>query len=416
MNGRTAFRGVAFAAAILLACAAAAQEGAPAPAPPPAAAPFAPSEPLGNGPWDLATEEGSIHVSVVAKGLDHPWAMAFVPGGQILVTERAGRLRVIRDGKLDSVAIAGLPPIWRNLMGLALHPDFARNRLVYFSYSKPGEPLREHSTLAVARARWDGGMQLAGVEEIFVADAWFGQPPLPERCCGQGPPAGSFGARIAFGPDGKLYVASGDRNWGERAQDPSVDFGKILRLNDDGTIPDDNPFVGKAAWKPEIFSLGHRNPSALNFHPVTGELWESEFGPRGGGEVNLVRAGGNYGWIDVTQGYHYDGTPAKGVRGVAGMTDPVLVWPAPMPSINPGGLDFYFGGRFPGWQGNLLMATMSRKIVRVAFGPDGQPLHQEDFLTELKQRYRDIKVGPDGNIYVLTDETAGAVLKIEPSA
>jgi glucose/arabinose dehydrogenase len=416
MSGRIACRSVAFAAAILLACAAAAQEGAPAPAPPPAPAPFAPSEPLGDGPWDLQTEEGSIKVSVVAKGLDHPWAMAFLPGGHILVTERPGRLRVIRDGKLDPVAIAGLPPIWRNLMGLALHPDFARNRLVYFSYSKPGDPLPEHSTLAVARARWDGGMRLADVEEIFVADAWFGQPPLPERCCGQGPPAGSFGARIAFGPDGKLYVASGDRNWGERAQDPSVDFGKILRLNDDGSVPADNPFVGKAGWKPEIFSLGHRNPSGLHFHPATGELWESEFGPRGGGEVNLIRPGGNYGWIDVTQGYHYDGAPAKGVRGVPGMIDPVLTWPAPAPSINPGGLDFYLGDRFPGWSGDLLMATMSRSILRASFGANGQPAHQERFLTELRQRYRDIKIGPDVNLYVLTDETAGAVLKIEPGA
>lgn len=383
------------------------------PAQPAAATPFAPSVPLGDGPWVLPTQQGQVRVSVVAKGLDHPWAMAFVPGGDILLTERPGRLRVIRQGKLDPVAIAGLPPIWRNLMGLALHPDFARNRLVYVSYSKPGDPVREHSTLAVARARWDGGMQLTQVEEIFVADAWFGQTPLPQRCCGQGPPAGSFGARIAFGPDGKLYVASGDRNWGERVQDPANHFGKILRLNDDGSVPPDNPFVGRAGYRPEIYSLGHRNPSGLAFHPVTHALWESEFGPRGGCEVNLIRAGANYGWIDVTQGQHYDGTPAKGVKGVAGMTDPVLVWPEA--SLNPGGFDFYAGDRFPAWRGDLLMGTMSRSVLRATFDAQGRATGQERILTELQQRFREARVGPDGLLYLTTDETAGALLRVEPT-
>lgn len=399
-------RSLAAAALFVLATDAVAQNAAPQPAP------FAPSEPLGSGPWVLDTDKERIRVSVVTKGLDHPWAMAILPDGGILLTERSGRLRVVREGRLDPVAIAGLPPIWRNLMGLALHPDFAANRLVYFSYSKPGDPLREHSTLAVARARWDGGMRLENVEEIFVADAWFGAPPLPERCCGQGPPAGSFGARIAFGPDGKLYVTVGDRNWGERAQDPSTHFGKIVRLDDDGSVPEDNPFVGQPGHKPEIWSLGHRNPSALRFHPRTGELWESEFGPRGGDEVNLIRRGANYGWMQVTQGEHYDGTPAAGVRAVAGMTDPVMTWPPP--STNPGGLDFYFGERFPRWRGDMLMATMSRFVLRASFDETGRVVEQERFLTELKQRYRDLLVAPDGTIYVLTDETAGALLRIEP--
>jgi glucose/arabinose dehydrogenase len=381
---------------------------------PPAATPFAPSIPLGNGPWTLPTEKGPVQVSVVTKGLDHPWAMAFLPDGGILVTERPGRLRVIRDGKLDPVAIAGLPPILRNLMGLALHPDFARNRLIYFSYSKPGDPVRDHSTLAVGRARWDGGMQLTHVEEIFVADAWFGATPLPQRCCGQGPPGGSFGARIAFGPDGKLYVASGDRNWGERAQDPSSDLGKILRLNADGSIPADNPFVRKPGYKPEIYTLGHRNPSGLTFHPITKVLWETEFGPRGGCEVNIIERGRNYGWMDVTQGAHYNGQPAKGVKNVPGMTDPVLTWPAPAPSMNPGGLSFYLGDAFGGWKGDMLMASMDRWVVRASFDASGRVVHQERMFTELQQRFRDVQIGPDGTLYLMTDETLGALLRVTP--
>ena len=386
---------------------------APAPAAAPAApaAPFAASVALGDGPWTLPTEKGPLRVTVVAKGLERPWSIAMLPDGGMLVTERPGRLRVFRDGKLDPVAIAGLPPILRNLMGLALHPDFARNRLIYFSYTKPGDPEREHSTLAVGRARWDGGMSLSDVKEIFVADAWFGGASVPKRCCGQGPPQGSFGARIAFGPDGKLYVASGDRNYGERAQDPTTDLGKILRLNDDGSIPADNPFVKRRGYKPEIYTLGHRNPSGLAVHPVTRALWESEFGPHGGDEVNVIEAGRNYGWIDVTQGAHYNDEPPKAVRNAPGMTDPVLTW---SPSINPGGLEFYVGDRFPGWKGDLLMATMSRSVLRASFDAAGRVTGQERMLTELQQRFRDLKIGPDGEIYVITDEPQAVLLRVEP--
>lgn len=409
----TALIGAAAVALATLSGAAMAQTP-PAAAPAPAATPFAASVPIGDGPWTLQTQTGPVHVSIVAKGLERPWAMALLPGGGMLITERPGRLRVVRDGKLDPVAIAGLPPILRNLMGLALHPDFARNRLVYFSYTKPGDPERERSTLAVGRARWDGGMTLKDVQEIFVAAAWFGGQPVPKRCCGQGPPQGSFGARIAFGPDGKLYVASGDRNWGERAQDPSSDLGKILRLDDDGSIPRDNPFVGRPGYRPEIWSIGHRNPSALTFHPKTGALWEDEFGPHGGDEVNLIEKGRNYGWIDVTQGEHYDKTPAKGIKGVPGMVDPVMTWPAP--STNPGGLDFYFADRFPGWRGDLLMATMSRSVLRVSFDAQGRVIGQERFLTELQQRFRDLKVGPGGELYIITDEPQAVLLRVEPGA
>jgi glucose/arabinose dehydrogenase len=392
--------------------------------PPPSAAPAPPAAPhvgppptaaLGDGPWDIATEKGNVHVSVVTKGLDHPWGMAFLPNGDILVTERPGRLRVIRNGVLDPTPIAGVPDVLvgglAGLMDIVLDPHFAENHLLYMAYSKPGTEVRDQSTLAVVRARWDGGPALSDVKDIFVADAWYGAPPLPKRCCGQGPASGSYGGRLAFDRKGYLYVTSGDRNYGELVQDPSNDFGKILRLNADGSVPRDNPFIGKPGYRPEIYTLGHRNPLGLTIHPVTGALWESEFGPRGGDEVNLIEAGKNYGWIDVTQGAHYNGEPAKAVKGVPGMVDPVLTW---APSINPGNLLFYDGTKFPAWKGNLLMATMSRSVLRATFDKQGQPVAQERMLTDLKQRFRDIRVGPDGLLYVLTDEHLGALLRIEP--
>ena len=375
-----------------------------------------PVDTLGEGPWDLETETGSVHVTVVTKGLDHPWGMAFLPDGGMLVTERPGRLRVVRDGVLDPTPIGPLPEIRARLLGglldVALHPDFEDNRLIYFAYSKPGEEDAAKATTAVARARWDGGSTLDDLEDILVADAYHGGEGSPRGCCGQGPADGSYGARLAFDLDGFLYVSLGDRNYGELSQDPSSHIGKILRLRDDGTAPPDNPFVGMEGYKPEIYTLGHRNPLGLTVHPVTGELWASEFGPRGGDEVNRLEAGRNYGWILVTEGAHYDGTPtAEGSNSAPGMEDPVLFW---VPSINPGNLVFYDGDRFPDWQGNMLMGTMTRSVLRVTFDAEGNPTGQERMLTELNQRFRDVRTGPDGSIYALTDETFGAVIRIEP--
>jgi glucose/arabinose dehydrogenase len=377
------------------------------------------TQPLGDGPWDLATEKARIHVTVVTKGLDHPWGMAFLPDGGVLVTERPGRLRVVRNGKLDPTPIAGLPAIRAavigGLMDIALHPQFERNRLIYFAYSKPSAEDPTASSLAVARARWDGGAALENVEDIFVAGEAYGPEMAGKnhRCCGQGPADGSFGGRILFDANGLLYVTSGDRNWGEKVQDPSSYLGKILRIRGDGTVPSDNPFVGKAGYKPEIYTLGHRNPLGLAIHPVTHELWSTEFGPRGGDELNRIEAGKNYGWILVTHGQHYNGDPvARGSGGVPGMTDPVLFW---VPSINPGNLMFYEGDRFPVWRGNMLMATMTRSLLRVTFDDTGKPAAQERMLTSLGQRLRDVRLGPDGSIYVLTDEREGAMLRIEPA-
>ena len=382
-----------------------AQDDAAPPAPPPR---FVAPE-LGDGPWEYSTQEAEIRVSVVTKGLDHPWAIAFVPGGDMLVTERPGRLRVIRKGTLDPVPISGLPPIEPGLIGglldLELHPQFVQNRLIYFSYSTPDPDDPTMSTTAVARARWNGGSSLSNVENVFVADAWHGNPVNQriERCCGQGPAGGSYGSRIIFDADGYLYITVGDRNYGERVQDPSNHFGKIVRIRDDGSIPEDNPFFGRRRYHDDIWSTGHRNPLGLTIHPVTGALWESEFGPRGGDEVNIIEPGNNYGWMLVTNGEHYNDDPVElGKNNVEGFVDPVLHWE---PSINPGNLLFPMTDEFPNWRGDMLMATMTRSLLRARFDDQGRPVDQELMLTELGQRLRDVRQGPDGKIYLLTDET-----------
>ena len=386
--------------------------------------------PFGDGPWDLGEGPNRMHITVVTKGLDHPWALAFVPGGDMLVTERPGRLRVIRKGVLDPTPIKGLSPIRAvslgGLMDIALHPRFAENRLIYITYSKPGtgpsgfptndsdgfEEDPTKSALAVARMRWDGGGTVTDFKDIFLAQPYYGGRGTPQRCCGQGPADASYGSRIAFDKAGFLYITSGDRNYGELSQDPGNDIGKILRLKDDGTIPSDNPFIGRAGYRPELYTIGHRNPLGLVFDPVTGDLWSSEFGPNGGDEVNRIQAGKNYGWILITNGRHYNGeATARGANGVPGFEDPVLFW---APSINPGNLLFYNGDKFPAWKGNMLMATMTRSLLRATFDAQGKPLSQERMLTDLGQRFRDVRESADGYIYLLTDETAGAVLKIEP--
>ena len=406
--------------ALGLSCAAAAQdapEGEPAPR-----SPFQ-SEPLGAGPWHIATEEAELHVEVLTRGLERPWGMAFLPDGRMLVTERPGRLRIIdAQGNLDPTPIAGLPRVFAlgiaGLTDVVLHPDFANNGLIYLSYSKPAADAPEQltpsvdTTLAVLRAKWDGGHRLTEVEDIWVADAWYGKPPLAEKCCGQGPAFGSYGARMAFGGDGKLYITSGDRNFGERVQDPSNHFGKVVRLNDDGSVPKDNPHAGEQGWKADIWTTGHRNPTGLTYDPETDRLWSTEFGPRGGDELNLIEKDNNYGWMKVTQGQHYDGTPADGVKGVAGMTDPVVAWGPP--SHNPGNLAVYRGNAFPDWQGDILVAAMNRSLKRIEVDSDGRAVEEEAMLTELGQRLRDVRVGPDGAVYILTDETEGALLKVTP--
>jgi len=389
-----------------------------APAAAPAAARPAGPAPLGEGPWDYFTAAGPIHVEVVTRGLASPWGMAFLPDGGMLVTERPGRLRIVAaDGTLDPEPVAGLPPIFAvgiaGMTDIALHPDFANNRLIYISYSKPNPANAEEQAQAVLRARWDGGHQLTQVEDIFVAAPWYGAASVPERCCGQGPAFGSFGGRILFDADGYLFITSGDRNYGEMVQQTDNHFGKILRLNADGSVPAGNPWVGLEGHVPEAWSTGHRNPLGLTINPLTGEMWESEFGPRGGDEVNRIVRGGNYGWMSVTQGFHYNGAQAEFLRQVPGKIDPVLVFGPP--SLNPGNLAFYTGEQMPGWHGDLLLASFTRGLLRYntdALGmPQGEP---ELLLGNLGQRWRDVRVGPDGNVYLLTDTAQGAILRITP--
>ncbi len=356
-------------------------------------------------------EQPQVRVVVVTKGLSYPWGMAFLPGGDILVTERPGRLRVIRDGVLDPEPIAGVPEVLvrgrSGLLDITLHPRFVDNNLVYLTYSKAAE---DGPAIALARGRFDGSA-LRDVRDIFVADSWGG--------------VSFVGSRIVFAPDGTLYMTVGGAGGGPgsplrpRAQDPSAYVGKVLRLRDDGSVPDDNPFVGRAGYKPEIFSLGHRNQEGAAIHPETGALWTSEHAPQGGDEVNVILSGRNYGWPVVSYGREYDGPRVAEQPWQGEMEQPVIVW---LPSIAPSGLTFYTGNRFPAWEGNLFAGGMmtgrirgTGHLERIVLNGDGEELRRESLLGELKQRIRDVQEGPDGLLYVLTAEDEGALLRIEPA-
>lgn len=365
-----------------------------------------PSPPLGDGPWVLATHEGKIRVSVVARGLDHPWRLVFLPDRTMLVTERPGRLRVIRNGRLDPQPVAGIPKVSHaflaGLMDLALHPDFAHNGWVYFTYSKP---VADGVANTVGRGRWNG-QRLVDVEDVFVADS-YGMNRGGAAC-------------IAFDGHGHLFMAVGGAGTeGDmRAQDPSTDIGKVLRLTNDGRVPPDNPFVGRKGYAPEIYSLGHRNQTGLAFNPKTGQLYESENGPQGGDEINIIRPGRNYGWPLVSYGRNYDGTQAAPQPWRADLEAPWLFW---VPSIAPTGITFYTGDAFPAWKGNLFVGGLiearfppSGQVQRIVFNEHGET-GREPLLRQLHQRIRDVVQGPDGLLYVLTDQQDGALLKIEPN-
>jgi glucose/arabinose dehydrogenase len=373
---------------------------------------FFQSVPLGDGPWTFDTQRHKIKVSVVTKGLENPWGFAFLPNGDILITERPGRLRIVRDGVLDPQPLAGLPPIHAvslgGLLDVVLHPRFAENRLVYFSYSKPGD---RGSTTAVGRGRFDGGAALTNVEDVIVTDAWFD---------GTGPADnGSFGSRVVFDRDGLMYVTLGERNKAATAQDGMTHLGKILRVTADGKVPAENPFVGTQGYKPEIYSVGHRNPLGLAVHPVSGEIWSTEQGPQGGDEINIIRAGKNYGWPVVSFGRNYDGTQVGEGPWRADMEPPIVFW---VPVIAVSGLTIYAGDKFPQWQGNAFVGAMrvsgqtnTGHIQRVFFNDRGLPMGREPIITDLKQRIRAVQTGPDGYLYAVTDEPLGAMLTIEPA-
>jgi glucose/arabinose dehydrogenase len=391
--------------------------------------------PRDTSPQILDVQGGKIRVVTVATGLFHPWGIAFADANTILVTERSGALRIIRNGVLapNPVWTSPSPPAPQpasaqgqgggqgndRLHFVAVHPDFAQNRLVYVSYPKTGE---KGTTLAVARGFLKGDV-LGDLQEIFVADAWE--------------TGGNLAGRVFFGKDKSLYVTIGDRdriccNAQQLRPDGSDDnslrmksqtldnhVGKTLRLRDDGTVPPDNPFVGRAGAKPEIYTYGHRNGYGLAVHPETGELWQAEIGPMGGDEVNILIPGHNYGWPLVSMGRNYTGTLASDQPFARpGMDNARMFW---VPSISPSSIMFYTGDKFPRWKNNLFVGALTtRQLIRVAFGQPSQAERREGLLLPLNIRVRDVQQSPDGYIYVATEGASGGnasdgmVLKIEP--
>jgi glucose/arabinose dehydrogenase len=339
-----------------------------------------------------------IRVVTIVEGFDYPWSLAFLPDGNMLVTERVGRLRIVRNGVLDPQPIAGLRPVHfrehGGLLDIALHPHFADNRLVYLTYSLAGE---QGATIALARGRLEG-TALTDVQDIFIADAWSTSD-------------WQFGSRIAFGNDGTLYMSIGDRNERHRAQDLKDHAGTIIRIRDDGSVPNDNPFVGHPHARSEIYSFGHRNVQGLAIHPETGTLWASEHGPYGGDEVNVILPGKNYGWPLATFGRDYDGAAISKSACAPNTTPPFEFW---VPSIGVSGMTFYSGKQFSSWTGDLFVGALAeRKVQRVTYSNAG-PYGHESLLANLGYRVRDVREGPDGLIYVVTDG-AGRILRIEPT-
>jgi len=345
------------------------------------------------------TETGNVAVATLAKGLVHPWSLAFLPDGRMLVTERPGRMRLVTsEGKL-SAPLAGLPQPHgggqAGLLDVALDKDFAGNRTLYFCYSSDSG-----GNASVARARLDAaGTRLDDVKVIFK----------------QHGPGGSnnHGCRIAQAPDGHLFVSLGD-HFGPRdaAQRLDVDNGKIVRIAPDGAIPKDNPFVGRAGAEPAIWSYGHRNPQGLAFNPWTGELWENEHGPRGGDEVNIIGKGKNYGWPVIGYGIDYSGAKIHEATAKPGMEQPIKYW---VPSIAPSGMAFYTAELFPRWKGDLFIGALrDRMLVRLTL--DGNKVTGEErMLKDLGERIRDVRQGPDGALYLLTDSDAGRILRLTPA-
>ena len=356
-----------------------------------------------------SAEERKLKVVVVTNDLEQPWSVAFLPDGSMLVTERAGRLRLVRDGVLQERPVEGVPDVQpggprglQGLMDVVLHPEFVRNRWVYLTYHKPTAGGEGVTTLA--RGRWNG-TALVDVTDVFESGA-----------------AGTEASRLVFGRDGLIYMsisAPGSPDI-KRSQDPNDYAGKTVRLRDDGTITPDNPFAGRKGYKPAIYTMGHRNGHGLAVNPHTGEIWESEQGPSGGDELNVLRAGGNYGWPLVSFGRDYWGKPISPHPSRAGMEDPAVVW---LPSIGVTGMTFYTGDEFPHWRRNVFVTGLRQggiprtgQLQRIVFNDQWQELRREPLLVELKQRLRDVRQGPDGFLYVLTAEDDGALLRIEPTA
>lgn len=347
------------------------------------------------------SEQADFRIVEVAGDLEFPWGIAFLPDGDMLVSERAGRLRYVDDGELRDVAVTGLPDLHverqGGLLGLALHPDFAANRWVYFAFSE-GTSRANHTALGRGRLTEDG-TALEETEVLFRVNF--------EKARGF-----HFGGRIAFMDDMSILLTLGDGG-GHRyeAQNTANHLGSVIRLNDDGTVPFDNPFLDDRAAMPEIYSYGHRNIQGIAINPETGSVWTHEHGARGGDEINLIESGRNYGWPSVTYGVNYDGSPISDATSGPGFEEPIWYW---VPSIAPSGMDFYTGDAFPEWQGDVFVgALVNRALVR--YEVNGDRILSEEFLMEdVGARIRDVQSGPDGYLYLLTDHENGQVLRLEP--
>jgi len=346
------------------------------------------------------SDEHSFTVTRVLDGLEHPWALAFLPDGRWLITEREGRLRITRDGKLEPQPVAGLPRVAPHgqggLMDVALHPNHAQNGLVYWSYSAQGA---DGVGTEVARGK------LAG-NRMEEAEVIFRQSP-------KGTTGRHFGSRLVFDRAGFLYITLGDRGEQNRAQRPDDHAGSVIRLHDDGKLPKDNPFVGRPGWKPEKYTLGNRNMQGAALHPATGLLWTHEHGPQGGDEVNVIRPGVNYGWPVITYGVNYGiGTKIGEGTHKAGMAQPLHKW---VPSIAPSGMAFYTGDRFPRWKGDLFVGALKDQML-VRLKLDGEKVIREERLLQgVLGRIRDVRAAPDGYLYLLTDASNGTLVRLEPA-
>ncbi|MGH2372354.1 MAG: PQQ-dependent sugar dehydrogenase [bacterium] len=340
---------------------------------------------------------GVVRVETVARGLERPWALAFLPDGRMLVTERPGRLRLVdRDGRL-SEPLTGVPQVFAQgqggLLDVALSPGFAQDRLVYLSFAEPGEG---GAGTAVARGRL-GERGLDGTQVI-----WRQQPKVSG--------ANHWGSRLVFRPDGTLFMTLGDRfAYRDRAQDLSVTLGKIVRINADGSVPRDNPFVDRAGVRPEIWSYGHRNVQAAALFSQTGQLWTVEHGARGGDELNHPEAGKNYGWPVITYGVDYSGAKIGEGTAKPGMEQPVYYWD---PVIAPSGMTFYTGDMFPGWRGSVFIGSLTPGLLVRLTMESGRVTREERYLGDLRERIRDVRQGPDGLLYLLTDNPDGRILRV----
>jgi glucose/arabinose dehydrogenase len=390
-----------------------------------------PTPPLGEGPFLIESAEPAhrkLRVVVLARGLQQPWSIAFLPDGAMLVTERCGQLRIVRDGVLELEPVAGVPEVraagLQGLMDVALHPRFAENRYVYLSYHKPVPTPDPAATVPVATNAGANQPQQptpqVGGATTLARGLWNGSALTDVRDIFESGATGTEASRIGFGRDGMLYMtisAPGTGPGVERSQDPADYAGKTVRLRDDGTIPPDNPFVGKAEYKPGIYTLGHRNGHSMVPNPETGEMWATEQGPNGGDEINVLKAGANYGWPYASYGRSYMGPKIEVER--EGTEQPIVVW---IPSIAVTGMTLYTGEVFAAWKRNAFVGGLrygevpnTGRLERIEFNDNWEELRREPLLTELKQRIRDVRQGPDGLLYVLTAENQGAILRIEPA-